>query len=159
MGFSTIGGAVGFWVGLGQYINGDGSKWSHVFIVLDDETVMEAMPKGAQIVSLETYANKAIFVDWNISDEERKVIVAEARKLEGTPYNFLDYFALFLARFHIKPKWLVRYIKSSNKLICSALADFVYNKAGVRLFSDGRLWHDVTPGDLISRYLERDWLD
>lgn len=159
MGFSTIEGMLGFWVGLGQYLNGDGSKYTHVFVVLDDNTIMEAMPHGAQIVPLSEYANKAVFLDWGITDEQRKVIVEEARKCEGVGYNFIDYLALALARFGFKPKWLVNYIKRSDKLICSALADMVYGKAGIKLFSDGRIWHDVTPGDLINRYLERNWFE
>lgn len=159
MGFSTIGGSVGFWVGLGQYLNGDGCKWTHVFIVLDDNTVMQAMPHGAEIVSIDNYAGKAIFLDWGITDEQRAVVVSEARKLEGTGYNFIDYLALALARFGFKPKWLVNYVKSNHKLICSALADMVYSNAGIELFSDGRVWHDVTPGDLVNRYLEKDWFE
>lgn len=159
MGFSTIGGMLGFWVGLGQYLNGDGSKYTHVFIVLDDNTVMEAMPKGAQIAPMSDYENKAVFLDWGITNEQRQIIVREARKCEGIGYNFLDYLSLALARLGFKPKWLVNYIKKSDKLICSALADMVYNKAGIKLFSDGRIWHDVTPGDLINRHIERAWFE
>jgi hypothetical protein len=159
MGFSMIEGMLGFWVGLAQYLNGDGSKWSHVFIVLDDDTVMEAMPGGARITPIEEYKGKAVFIDWGLDDRQRSVIVEEAKKLVGTAYGFIDYFALALARLNIRPKWLVNYVLNSNRLICSALADMVYNKAGVKLFSDGRMWHDVTPGDLISRYIERPWFD
>jgi hypothetical protein len=159
MGFSSIEGMLGFWIGLGQYLNGDGSKYTHVFIVLDDDTIMEAMPKGAQIVPIAAYDNKAVFLDWGITDAQRKLIVEEARKCEGAKYNFIDYLALALARFGFKPRWLIKRIKSNNKLICSALADMVYNKAGIQLFSDGRIWHDVTPGDLINRYLERNWFE
>lgn len=159
MGFSIIKGALGFWVGLAQYLNGDGSKWSHVFVVLDDNTVMEAMPGGAKITPIEEYLGTAVFIDWGATDEQRKLIVEEAKKLVGTPYGFVDYFALALVRLNIRPNWLVKYIKNSQRLICSALADMVYNKAGITIFKDGRMWHDVTPGDLISRYIERDWLD
>lgn len=159
MGFSIIEGFTGFIVSLGQLLNGDAAKWSHVFVVLDDETVMEAMPGGARIVPLSTYENKAIFLDWNITDDERLIVIQEAKKLNGIKYNFLDYFALALARFGFRPKWLVKHIKASDKLICSALADMVYNRAGVQLFADGRIWHEVTPGDLLNRYLERDWFE
>lgn len=159
MGFSMIEGMLGFWVGLAQYLNGDGSKWSHVFVVLDDNTVMEAMPGGARITPIEEYTGKAVFIDWELTDAQRAVIVEEAKKLVGTKYGFIDYFAMALARLNIRPQWIVRYVLNSNRLICSALADMVYNKAGVKLFSDGRMWHDVTPGDLISRYIERPWFD
>lgn len=159
MGFSTIGGMVGFWVGLGQYLNRDGSKYSHVFIVLDDETVVQAMPNGAEVVPLSTYLGSAIFIEWGITDEQSQVIVNEARKLVGTPYGFSDYVALALARFGIKPKWLARYVENNGRLICSQLADLVYSRAGIHLFDDGRLPNEVTPGDLVNRYLEKDWLE
>lgn len=158
IGFSIIGGWIGFWVGLGQYLNMDGSKYSHCFVVLDDKTVMEAMPGGARIAPLDEYLGSAIFIDWEPTDEQRSIIVSEALKLEGIPYNFLNYLQLALARFKIQPKWLVKRIQDSEKLICSQLVDEVYRLAGVHMFDDGRLPMDVTPGDILNRYLEKDWL-
>lgn len=159
MGFSTIGGFVGFWVGLGQYLNQDGSKYSHTFVVLDDETVVQAMPQGAEIVPLDDYLGDAIFIEWDITDEQSAAIIEEARSLVGTPYGFSDYLALALARFGFRPKWLTNYVEGNNRLICSQLADLAYSRAGLQLFNDGRLPNEVTPGDLVNRYLEKDWLD
>lgn len=155
-GLSTIGGFTGFWVGLGQYIIGDGSRFSHAFIVLDDNMVMEARPGGAKMVPLSRYPN-AVFSRIPLTDEQRAKIVQEARLLEGTPYSFLDYLALSLVHFGFKAKRLRKYIQNRRHMICSQLVDHVYQKAGVQLFDDGRLPQDVTPGDLANMLIERDW--
>jgi hypothetical protein len=34
-------------------------------------------------------------------------------------------------------------------MICSQLADYLISSAGFKLFTDGRLHQDVTPGDLV----------
>ncbi len=156
-GLSKIGGFTGWWVGLGQFIVGDASRYTHAFIVLDDNTVVEAMPGGAIITPLEHYAGKAVFSNLNLSDEQRSAIVKEGRALEGTPYSFLDYLALGAAHIGLKPSWLKKYVAESGHMICSQLVDEVYRRAGIHMFSDGRLPQDVTPGDLANYLIEHDW--
>lgn len=149
IGLTSIGGWLGFWVSLGQHLAGDSSKYTHAYIVLDDETVIAAQPGGARIDRLSDYKNKAIYIQLELTDEQRAAIVAEARSLEGLPYSFLDYLALALARFGIKPKWLKKYIADTGHMICSQLCDEVYRRVGINLFNDGRLPQEVTPGDLL----------
>lgn len=159
IGLTRIGGLLGFFVSLGQHLAGDSSRYTHAFIVLDDETVIAAQPGGARVDKLSDYTNKAVYLQRNLTDEQRATIVAEARALEGLPYSFLDYLALALARFGIKPKWLQKYIADTGHMICSQLCDEVYRRAGIHLFNDGRLPQEVTPGDLF--YIlagEQDWI-
>lgn len=157
-GLSIIGGSVGYWVGIGQHLIGDGSRYTHAFVVLDDNTVMEAMPKGARIASLNDYMGKAVFSKISLTAAQREAIVAQARKLEKTPYSFLDYLALALANYNVKTPKLRKYIENKGHMICSQLVDYCYQKAGVHLFNDNRLPQDVTPGDLANMLIERDWL-
>lgn len=157
-GLSTIGGFVGFWVGLGQYIIRDGSRYTHAFIVLDDGFVMEAMPGGAIKSPLSKFHKKAVFSNIELTNEQRLAIVKEAKNLYGTPYSFLDYLALSLAHFGIRAKRLRKFIQSRGHMICSQLVDHCYEKAGVHLFDDDRLPQDVTPGDLANLLIEKDWL-
>lgn len=160
IGLTTIGGWLGFWVSLGQHLSGDSSKYTHSYIVLNDETVMAAQPGGARIDKLSDYKNKAIYIQLDLTDEQRATIVGEARKLEGTPYSFLDYLAIGLARFGIKPKWLTDYIKNKGHMICSQLCDEVYRRAGIDLFNDERLPQEVTPGDLLYVLAgENNWIE
>lgn len=149
-----------FFIGLLQHLAGDSSRFTHAYIVLDDDSVIEAQPGGAVVGKLADYKNKAIYIQLDLTDEQRETIVDEARRLEGTPYSFLDYFALTLARFGIKPKWLKRYIANTGHMICSQLCDEVYRRAGIHLFKDGRLPQEVTPGDLLySLAGEDNWIE
>lgn len=149
IGLTRIGGVLGFFVSLGQHLAGDSSRYTHAYIVLDDETVIAAQPGGARIDKLSDYKNKAIYIQLDLTDEQRASIVAEARSLEHLPYSFLDYLAIAIARLGIKPKWLKRYIANTGHMICSQLCDEVYRRVGIHLFNDDRLPQEVTPGDLL----------
>jgi uncharacterized protein YycO len=161
IGLTKIKGSVGWLIDLGQFIIRDESRYSHAFVVLDDETVLEAMPGGAIITPLENYSgyNKdgnpvAVYLQLPLTQEQRYAIVSEARPLVGIPYSFLDYFALAAERFGLKTKWIKNYVADTGHMICSQLADEVYKRAGIQLFRDGRLPQDVTPGDLTYVQLE-----
>lgn len=149
IGLVRIGGLLGFLVSLGQHLAGDSSRYTHAYIVLNDKEVIAAQPGGARIDKLSDYTNKAIYIQLDLTDEQRLAIVSEARALEGLPYSFLDYLALSLARLGIKPKWLRKYIADTGHMICSQLCDEVYRRAGINLFNDNRLPQEVTPGDLV----------
>lgn len=156
-GLTKIRGRVGWWVGLGQFVIGDASAFTHAFVVVGKD-VVEAMPSGAQLTPLSVYTDGArakdtVFSDLDLTDTQRAVICSAARDLIGTPYSFADYLALALDHWGIRPKWLRRYIADSKRLICSALVDHVMLQAGVHLFSDGRDPGDVTPGDLANNLI------
>jgi hypothetical protein len=159
IGLTRIGGVLGFFISLGQHLAGDSSRYTHAYIVLDDETVIAAQPGGARIDALSDYDNKSVYLQRDLTDDQRALIVSEARALEGLPYSFLDYLALIMARFGIKPKWLQRYIANTGHMICSQLCDEIYRRAGIHLFNDGRLPQEVTPGDLFYVLAgEQDWI-
>lgn len=148
-GLVKIKGLVGAFVTAGQWFLGDFSKWTHAFVLLDDGTVIEAMPQGAQIVPLSHYDGREIL--WSnlpLTQRQRRDIVSEARSLVGTPYSFADYGALFVERLGVGWGLTKDYVTETGHLICSQLVDEVYKRAGVHLFDDGRLSQDVTPGDL-----------
>lgn len=163
-GLSRIGGLLGKLIAAGQAFSGDGSRWTHAFIVLDDETVIEAMPGGARIVPIAdrlkheevVFSDRPMqdwlgelvdpLVDWEST--MRQLIVAQARGLDGIGYGYLQYLALGLVALGLKPRWLRLFIAKRNRMICSQLVDEVYRRAGIQLFDDGRLPQDVTPGDL-----------
>lgn len=149
-GLTKIKGWVGVWVSLGQWLNGDASRYTHAFLVLDNEQVIEAQPGGAVITPLSEYTDRfdVVFSRSELTDEQRDTMVAHARQLEGTPYSFLDYLALALTRLKIKPKFIFNRVKSSGHLICSQLVAQEYEKVGASLFTDGTPAYMVTPGDL-----------
>jgi hypothetical protein len=163
-----IKGLVGKLVWLGQALNGDLSKWTHVGIMLDDGTLFEAQPGGAVMTDWDIYADRQfatvklhqrarnrgpvphgyIAVPLTLTWADRMNIVEEARLRVGRGYNWTTYFYLAAYRMGIRPEWLKRRVQRSDRLICSQAADEIYGNAGIHLFADGRMPYDVTPGDL-----------
>lgn len=159
IGLTRISGITGFFVMLGQALSGDASRYTHCYVVLDDGTVMAGQPGGAHKDNLSLYASQAAYLQMDLTDEQRQNIVTIAKSLEGTPYGWFNYLAIGLARFNIKPKWLLKYIASNKTMICSQFADVVYERAGIQLFNDGRLEGLVTPGDLANWIIDHNWKD
>lgn len=179
IGLSIIGGKTGALVAAGQAITGDGSRWTHAFIVVDNDEVVEGMPGGARLTKLADRIDDdggIVFSDRPVAealtgleastpapnwDDEwrgfyernlRQDICQVARGMVGTPYSFLDYVAMAFTHFGIHAGWLRRYMLSKNHMICSQLVDEAFRRVGIHMFNDGRLPMDVTPGDIANRY-------
>lgn len=152
---TRISGLTGVFITLSQWAIGDLSRYSHAGIYLGDykgdgvDYVAEAMPGGFQINPLSKYHGKElVHSDFQLSDGTRADIVRQAVSLEGTPYSYLGYLYVGLTAFNHCPKWVKNKVSSSDALFCSQAVDLVYSQNGVGLFDDGRLYLDVTPGDL-----------
>jgi hypothetical protein len=166
IGFGPIGGVVGFFVGLGQLVLRDESRFRHVFVIVDDPSLappvaVEAMPSGARLVSVaERWNESHVFVRLAGYPAEQRVQVAvHALAMVGTPYGFSDYLALALKRLGLRTPLLDRWISRTNHMgyparaICSQLADFAMTRAGIKVFRDGRLSQNVIPGALFYQLL------
>jgi cell wall-associated NlpC family hydrolase len=154
IGLVRIKGWVGWLIRILQWFNGDGfSQYEHAFIVLEDGMLIEAMPGGAQIVSLDEYAGEDVLYvsPAGLTDADRQRICAEARKYEDVPYSFVDYAAIAAHRLHLPYPGLRVFVESSAHMICSQLVDQSYRDAGIKLFSDERWAGYVTPGSLNKR--------
>lgn len=141
---------VGVLIRIGEWLNGDGfSKYSHAGVLLDDGNVIEAEPGGARIRPVTEYPiDLMVWSSWDLTDEQRAAIVAAARKYEGVPYSFLDYFAIAGHRFHLPIPGLRRYIASTKHMICSQMTDQIYLDSGQHMFADGRWPGFVDPTQL-----------
>lgn len=158
IGLVRIPGYMGWLIAFGQLLLGDASKYTHAFIVIDDHRSISASPGGAGWDNLTTYISLGAAFGRNVplTLNQRLRIVTEATALLGTPYSFLDYVAIALHRFKIRPKFIEKRVTDSGHMICSQLVDQCYLRAGIHLFADGRLSQDVTPGDLANILIE-DW--
>lgn len=158
-GLVRIRGASGVLIRIGQYLNA--VRWrtifrrdlwrnvQHAFILVDDNMVVEAEPGGARHVSLDEYAGETIiWSSWPLTDAERRLIVAQAMNLIGTPYSFLDYLSLACRRLHVPVPGLRKYIADSGHMICSQLTDEIYHRGKQEMFQDHRWPGDVDPLDL-----------
>lgn len=126
------------------------SQVNHAYIYVNETHVVEAEGQGA-IVSKASKYDGSLHPESEIplTNGERTRIAAEAAKLVGTPYNFLDIAALFFLLLGFRWSWLTERAQSQKALICSQLVDRAYRNADVHLFNDGRQDGQVTPGDLL----------
>lgn len=168
---TQIEGPVGFLIALAQLLCGKPSAYGHAGIVVTaDGGTIEAQPGGARPGNLADYAHRQTRVcdgpvrrqvaagdphhvlDPRTEAQIRADVAAAAQKLRGTGYSILDYFALACLHLHLPSKWVRQRVESSGHLICSALVDRAYSRAGIQLFA-GKLPGDVMPADLA------DWAD
>lgn len=178
LGLTVIGGNVGKLIKFGQkVIERQDYTYTHAFLVVDNDRVIEAEPGGAVFSPVSKYASRddVVFSDLPIQlavqDAQaswqkvgysfalseaagayeailRRRVVSFGRRCEGIPYNYLDYFALALERFNIHIKAVQNRVERDDRMICSQLVDWAYTQCGLHLFDDGRLPQDVTPGDI-----------
>lgn len=168
-GVVDVPGPGGWWIGVAQALAGDASRYKHAFVILDEQgTILEAEPRGAQLANVSKYAGDGLLISdapvrlnvahWQAAtpggplthyeDDLRGAIVAEARKLVGTPYSWLDYAAIGALHLHLPSRALREYVAASGHAQCAQLVDLVYTRADVHLFTDGRQPGDVCPADL-----------
>jgi cell wall-associated NlpC family hydrolase len=147
-GLTRISGLTGKFVEAGQALVGSRSMWTHAFVVVSDDEIVQAQPGGAVRVPLRDALNGrgVVFSDFGLDIFTRGRIAREAEKLVGTPYSFADYAAIGAARL-LHTTRIEAYVEDSGHMICSQLVDEAFARAGIELFPN-RLAGDVTPGDL-----------
>lgn len=154
---------------LAQFLARSQSVYGHAGVIVDaDGTAVEAAPGGAFLGNISAYAGRAMLISDAPVQEEiarrmtsapgvnpsewepivRGKVAVSAQTLIGTPYSALDYLALAALHLHLPSRWIRQRVESSGHLICSALCDRAYQRAGIELFDDGRLPGDVMPADL-----------
>ena len=155
----NVTGPAGFLIGVGQALAGEPSRYEHAGIVLDQEgTTVEAAPGGAFYGHLSAYEGRALLVSdapvqmavRNGADEHatRLEVTYQAHQFIGIDYSALDYVALALLHLHLPSRRVRQRVQRSGHVICSQLVDAVMERAGIHLFTDGRLPGDVMPADL-----------
>lgn len=154
-GLVSITGGVGVLIRLGQWLNGDDFyNYEHAFIYIGNNQIVEAQPGGACITDLSYYSDRTII--WStglitLNATQRNNIVTRAMLQVGTPYSFLDYFAIALYRLGIKYPRIAKRVKDSGHLICSQLVAIDYDAVGSPLTEYPP--YLVTPGRLANYLL------
>jgi cell wall-associated NlpC family hydrolase len=140
----------GFVFRMAQVLTGEPSEYSHAGIVLDNRLYIEARPGGAALEPLDKlWSRRALAFSQNdLTDDERWRIVEIARTFIDTPYSWLHFAVLAGKTIHVNTSRLEQRVLNHGGMICSALVDEIYTRAGVHLFSDGRAPGDVSPGSL-----------
>lgn len=172
------------------------SAWrdvAHVGVIVGQSAtgrpqLVQAMPKGAECVQLDTakhwnadhvfirpdyqrWTDPLNLLDlWYKHAEHGNDVAQAAINYVGTPYNFLTYakLAAGFLRFRLTENLLKRWISTRHDMMCSQLADQALADAGYHVFDDGRLPQDVVPAELFCALLDKpgqwyrpnsDWVD
>lgn len=157
-GLTKIDGLAGAFVSAGQWLVRDFAPVQHALVYVGNGMVVQAMPSGAELVSLD---EARPVVKWStglidLTEGQRINLRIEALSLVGTPYSFLDYLSLALTRFGVHSKLIRDRVASSGHLICSQLVCEAYRRAGVHLFPPDTFPGDYTPGDLWNLLKEKE---
>lgn len=145
---------------VGEWLNGDGfENYEHAITYVggSNDMILEAEPRGAGIAPMH-YAPEACL--WStgspklaLTDAQRSRVFEIAKVLEGTPYSWLDYFAIATHRLHMPAPGLQDFIQDSRHMICSQMVDYVRQSLDFQLFNDNRWDGYVTPEDLANLIL------
>ena len=140
-------GFFGFLIRLGTF-----SRWNHAFIYIGKGQIVEANPKGVQVMPVSEYPNIA----WNqhepLTATQRLAIVDTATSFIGKPYDFTDIFILTFRCLGLKlPRFFFGNVSKHKGLICSELVAKAYKSAGIELVAKAD--NLVTPSDLAYRLI------
>lgn len=142
-------------VWLAQLAVGDASRFTHAALYVGgpQRLVIEMAPGGIVVRYLGEYAGRPVeFSSWDLADATREAIVTRGWELFNAwprvGYGWLSYLYGGLARFGIRPAPLLRYLQSGREMECAQFVDDCYERAGVHLFTDGRVYKVVSPGAL-----------
>lgn len=162
VGLVSIPGFVGWLIKKMQSLNGAPKqfcRYEHSFVATDvsdpaNILAFEANPGGADFFNVGS-RYKASEILWihvaDLTEAQKAALRGEAVKLKGTPYSFLDYFALLAHRVHLNVPWVRGRVTLSNHAICSQIIDKMYRNLGVPLF-EGRWPGYVIPADYRTEY-------
>jgi hypothetical protein len=93
--------------------------------------------------------------------ERRDLISTWAFEHVDTEYDYLGFAAIAVTKLlgPFAPRWLLRYIATHDRLICSYLCDLALQAGGVHMFRDHRPEGAVTPASFGKVYKARGWSD
>lgn len=143
----------GGWIG--RMIQRATHSWAnHAFICLGEGKIIEAMPGGVQVGSLDEYrgARIAFNTGEEMSDTQRSAVVESAHRMVGEEYNFTDIGALGLQA--LGWTWRVAFKLAGadhDAVICSQLVALCGQAAGLDWLCGKPSPLYVTPADLARR--------
>lgn len=143
----------GGWVG--RMIQRATHSWAnHAFVCLGDGKIIEAMPSGVQIGSLDEYngARIAFNTDEVMTDAQRSAVVEAAHSMVGDEYNFADIGALGLQS--LGWTWRLAFRMAGidgHAVICSQLVALCGTSARLDWLCGKPSALYVTPADLAER--------
>lgn len=128
----------------------------HTILAVSETMCISAEPGGARYRRIDEYPHLD-WTQWQLNDEQRRIITVTARAYIGAPYNYMVFPILLLHRLtHIPiPTRVKTWLNRRPHEDCSSLTNLIHNMAGVHLYPHGKL---TTPGDYERDMRTRGWL-
>jgi hypothetical protein len=138
------------------------SAYNHSVVAINDRECVSAEPGGAVIRPISDYQHDLVaWSQFNLDHEQRDRIATWAFEHVNAPYDYLGFVAIAATKLlgPFAPRWLLRYIATHDRLICSYLCDLALQAGGVHMFRDHRPEGAVTPASFGKVYKARGWSD
>lgn len=135
---------------------GTRSRYNHLRLVTSDRgDVLESLGQGATPGKIRP---GDVVVSVPLTDAQRAAVPAVATSLVGVQYSYVGVALLGLAQVGIHlPGPLADRLRDPADLFCSQLWDEAVLRVGFHAFADGRLPHNVSPGDLHDLAFRSGW--
>lgn len=155
---ASTAGPLGVAIRLAQALNRSGfDNYEHVALYVGQGHFIEAEPGGVVLNDHSADINNKAGYFWSSgilfpTDTQRNKIVAAGFGYIGTPYSYLDYYALLAKRIAIKndpflSAYIRNYVQSKHHMICSQLVSQCWADGDYALLPNKHP-QDCTPGDL-----------
>jgi len=138
------------------------SAYNHSVVAINDLECVSAEPGGAVIRPIGDYQHDLIaWSRFELTGEQRDRISTWAFEHVGTEYDTVGFAAIAVTKLlgPLAPRWLLRYVGASDRLICSYFVDLALQAGGIHLFRDHRPEGAVTPASFGKVYKARGWAD
>lgn len=114
------------------------SKWSHVALILDDGTAIEAVyPRVRRVALSEILATHSKYVIVDIPNVNTDKVLSAALSQVGKPYDITSLLGILIHR-----QWT-----DTDSWFCSELVAWAFAKGGNSLFREDNI-HRITPQNL-----------
>lgn len=138
------------------------SAWNHNVVAINELECVSAEPGGAIIRPISYYNTDTVaWSQFDLTAEQRDRISTWAFNHVGVEYDHLGFVAIAVTKIlgPFAPRWLLRYIGTRDRLICSYLCDLALQAGGIHVFKDHRPRGCVTPGSFGKMFVLRGWAD
>jgi uncharacterized protein YycO len=134
------------------------ASWAgHAVIYIGDGLIVEAVPPVTKVSPVNSRPDAIWNVDEpNLTDAARRNIVARARALEGTPYDYPAYIGFAMELLHIRNgQELETFFQDDRWRVCSADVADAYHYGAIDLEQGLQYPNLISPADLLNRIVQQ----
>jgi hypothetical protein len=139
-----------------------GSAYNHSVVAISNTHCVSAEPGGAVIRLISDYrTDRVAWSQFNLTRDQRDRISVWAFEHIGVEYDHAGFVAIGFTKLlgPFAPRWLLRYVGTRDRLICSYLCDLALQAGDIHMFRDHRPEGAVTPASFGKVFVARGWTE